>query len=148
MNTLKIIHVARRELGLDDATYRALLQRVTGKDSLRAMTEQQKLAVLDELKAKGFRIRASKAAKSLPRSFKGHSRLIHALWKSCYLLGVVDSPSRESLRAFCKRFVAHAQDGVVVDPDLLSHEQATPIIEALKKMEGRGRAMRDAEGAP
>lgn len=35
--------------------------------------------------------------------------------------------------------MAHGDDSVAVDPDLLSYEQATPIIEALKKMEARAK---------
>lgn len=140
MNSLKIIHVARKELGLDDDTYRALLVRVTGKASLRDMSERQMLAVIKEMKEKGFRIRSSKGGKPLPKAFQGHSRLIHALWKSCHTLGVIENPSRDALRAFCKRFVAHGQGGVAVDPDMLSRDQATPVIKALKQMEERGRA--------
>lgn len=139
MNTTAIINIAKGQLGLDEDAYRGLLVRVTGKDSLRQMTEQQRIDVVEELKRKGFRIRPSKGAPALPKAFQPHSRLIHALWKSCHRLGVVDNPSRDALRAFCKRFVAHGQDGVVVDPDMLSRDQATPIIEALKKMEARGR---------
>jgi len=36
---------------------------------------------------------------------------------------------------------------VVVDPDMLSYDQASPIIEALKKMERRGKATK-AGAAP
>lgn len=139
MNTTAIINIAKGQLGLDEDAYRGLLVRVTGKASLRQMTERQRIDVVEELKRKGFRIRPSKGAPALPKAFQPHSRLIHALWKSCHRLGVVDNPSRDALRAFCKRFVAHGQDGVVVDPDMLSRDQATPIIEALKKMEARGR---------
>lgn len=138
MNSTAIINIAKGQLGLDEDTYRALLVRITGVVSLRAMTERQKIAVLDEMKRLGFRVRSG--GRKLPASVKPYVRLIHALWKSCHRLGVIESGSRESLRAFCKRFVAHGLDGVVVDPDLLSYEQATPIIEALKKMEARGKA--------
>lgn len=139
MNTTAIINIAKGQLGLEEDDYRAILIRVTGRASLREMTERQKFAVIEDLKAKGFRIRATKGSKPLPKAFQPHSRMIHALWKSCHLLGVIDNPSRDALRAFCKRFVAHGQDGVAVDPDLLSRNQATPIIEALKKMEARGK---------
>lgn len=138
MNSTAIINIAKGQLGLDEDTYRALLTRITGVASLRAMTERQKIAVLDEMKRLGFRVKSG--GRKLPASVKPYVRLIHALWKSCHRLGVIESGSRESLRAFCKRFVAHGLDGVVVDPDLLSYEQATPIIEALKKMEARGKA--------
>lgn len=141
MNTTAIINIARQQLGLDDVTYRALLVRVTGKSSLRQMSERERICVVDELKSKGFRIKTS--GRTLPNSVKPYIRLIHALWSNCARLGVIENGSREALRAFCKRFVAHGHDSVAVDPDMLSYEQATPIIEALKKMEARGKAARN-----
>ncbi|MDF2141227.1 regulatory protein GemA [Paenirhodobacter sp. CAU 1674] len=141
MNTTAIINIARQQLGLDEDTYRALLVRVTGTASLRMMSERQKIDVIEELKAKGFKVK--KSGRTLPASVKPYIRLIHALWSNCARLGVIENGSREALRAFCKRFVAHGHDGVVVDPDLLSYAQATPIIEALKKMEARGKAARN-----
>lgn len=139
MNSTAIINIAKSELGLDEYAYRAMLVRVTGKASLRQMTERQRIEVIDELKRKGFKIRTK--GKSLPASVKPYIRLIHALWANCVRLGVIENGSREALRAFCHRFVAHGDTRVVVDPDLLSYQQATPIIEALKKMEARGRGL-------
>lgn len=144
MNTHAIINIAKSQLGLDEDTYRALLERVTGAVSLRAMNERQRLLVVDELKRLGFKLQVK--GKKLPASVKPHVRLIYALWSSCTRLGVIDNGSRTALRAFCKRFVAHGYDGVVVDPDMLSRDQAKPIIEALKKMEARGKAAREAAG--
>jgi phage gp16-like protein len=140
MNSTAIINIAKAQLAMDEDDYRAMLTRVTGQNSLRAMTERQKLAVVDELKRLGFRVKSG--GRTLPPSVKPYIRLIHALWKSCYQLGVIEDASRPALRAFCKRFVAHGQGSVAVDPDLLDYAQATPIIEALKKMEQRGRARR------
>ncbi len=146
MNNLKVIHVARKELGLDEDTYRALLLRVTGVSSLRAMSEAQRAAVVKEMTTRlGFKVKV--AGKKLPQSFKPWSRMIHALWKNCHQLGVIEDRSPAALRAFCKRFVAHGHDGVVVDPDMLSYDQASPVIEALKKMERRGKAAK-AGSAP
>ncbi len=139
MNTTAIINIAKGQLGLEEDDYRALLQRVTGLSSIRAMSERQRIDVVEEMKRLGFRVQSG--GKKLPPSVKPYIRLIHALWKNCHRLGVIENGSREALRAFCKRFVAHGINGVVVDPDLLSYEQATPIIEALKKMEARGKAV-------
>lgn len=136
MNANAIINIARVQLGLDEDDYRALLVRVTGVASLRAMSERQKIAVLDEFKRLGFRVKAG--GHKLQPSVKPYVRLIHALWSNCHRLGVIENGSREALRAFCKRFVAHGDPTVAVDPDLLSYTQAAPIIEALKKMEARG----------
>jgi len=51
---IRTIKVAVRQLGLDDATYRALLVRVTGKSSCADMSNQERGKVLDALKAQGF----------------------------------------------------------------------------------------------
>lgn len=138
MNTYAVINIARQQLGLEDEDYRSLLVRVTGLASLRAMTERQRLEVVEALKKKGFKVR--KGGKALPPSVKPYIRLIHALWSNCARSGVIENGSREALRAFCKRFIAPGDDRVSVDPDLLDYAQAAPIIEALKKMEARGKA--------
>lgn len=140
MNANAIINIAKTQLGLEEDDYRLLLLRVTGRASLRDMSERQKIAVLDELKRMGFRVKAG--GRKLPASHKPYIRLIHALWKTCARLGVIENGSREALRAFAHRFVAHGDTSVAVDPDLLSYDQAAPIIEALKKMEARGRGAR------
>lgn len=138
MNHTAIINVAKGQLGLNEDDYRALLLRVTNVASLRLMSERQKIEVIDELKRLGFRIKTK--GKTLPPSTKPYIRLIHALWNSCHKLGAVENGSREALRAFCKRFIAHGDDKIAVDPDLLTHQQATPIIKALKEMEARAKA--------
>lgn len=138
MSATQIINIAKAQLGLDEATYRALLARVTGKDSLRAMTAAEQRAVIDEMKRLGFKVTRGKT--KLAPSTKPYIRLIHALWKNCHRLGVIENGSRQALRAFCKRFIAHGHDAVAVDPDLLDYAQAAPIIEALKKMEARAKA--------
>lgn len=137
MNSTAIINIAKGQLGLEEDDYRALLVRVTGVASLRKMTDRQKIAVIDELKRMGFRIKAK--GRMLPPSTKPYIRMIHALWKSCHRHGAIDNGSREALRAFCKRFVAPGDDSIAVDPDLLTQAQASPVIEALKKMEARAK---------
>ena len=137
MNTIAIINIAKAQLAMAEDDYRALLIRVTGLASLRAMSERQKISVLDEMKRLGFKVQIK--GRKLPAAVKPYVRLIHALWSSCHRLGVIEDGSRPALRAFCKRFVAHGEASVAVDPDMLDYAQATPIIEALKKMERRGR---------
>jgi len=57
---IRTIKVAVRQLGLDDATYRALLVRVTGKSSCAVMSNQERGKVLDALKAQGFVLEGGK----------------------------------------------------------------------------------------
>lgn len=146
MNTFAVINIARGKLGMDEETMRALYARVTGQTSLRAMTERQRLAVVDELKRLGFRVKSGR--KALPASFKPYIRLIHALWKSCHKLGVIDDGSRQALRTFCRGILFPGNDKIAVDPDTLSHDQADPIIAALKAMEQRGKQRAGKRAGP
>ncbi|XHE13658.1 regulatory protein GemA [Agrobacterium deltaense] len=130
MNTMAVINVARQQLGMDEDHYRALLLRVTKVNSLRAMSEKQRLAVVEEFKRLGFKVKAS--SKKLPLASKPYIRLVHALWKSCHRKGVIEDGSRQALRTFVKK-----RSGVD-DPDFLTFDQANPIIDALKAMEARG----------
>ena len=56
---IKLVHVARRELGLDEPAYRAILLAQGGKESLAALSTGQMSRVLEYLKAQGFRVRKS-----------------------------------------------------------------------------------------
>lgn len=129
MNTFAVINIARLQLGMDEDTIRALYVRVTGVNSLRVMSERQRLAVVDELKRLGFKMK--KSGKSLPLSTKPYIRLVHALWRSCHRKGVINDGSRTALRTFVR------DRTTVDDPDFLTLEEANPIIEALKAMEAR-----------
>ena len=48
------IHIARQQLGMDDTTYRALLQRVAGVTSSAALDERGRRAVLQALRQLGW----------------------------------------------------------------------------------------------
>lgn len=48
------IHIAKSQLGLDDATYRAMLISVTGKNSCTKCSASHLQAVLAELRRKGW----------------------------------------------------------------------------------------------
>lgn len=121
------IHIAKKELGLDDDAYRDVLERITGKRSSKGMNAKQHKAVLDEFKRLGWK--PTKA--TIKKSDKPYVRLIHALWRSCHQKGAIENGSRQALRKFIEK-----QSGVS-DPEFLTYHQANPIIEALKNMEQR-----------
>lgn len=145
MNTFAVINIARQQLGMDEGMMRALYVRVTRINSLRAMSERQRLLVVDELKRLGFKVQPGKSVKaklekSRPLANRPWSRHIHAMWRSCAKLGVIENGSVKALNAFCKRFVAPDDPKLAVDVDFLTQEQAAPIVTALKAMEKRGKA--------
>lgn len=66
------IHQAKKSLGLDDVTYRSLLERVTGVTSSANMTHAQRNAVIAEFARLGFKADDAKsranAAKGRPKN--------------------------------------------------------------------------------
>ena len=43
------IHLVKKQLGLDDGTYRELLSGLTGKSSTKEMTRQERWIVIQEM---------------------------------------------------------------------------------------------------
>ena len=95
------INIARDQLGLDEDDYRQMLFDTTGRISAKDCTEAQLAAMLDLLKAKGFR----PLPKAGPKAAAQHpmARKARALWISLYQLGVVHNPDERALEAFAKR---------------------------------------------
>lgn len=53
------VHIGKKELGLDDATYRDVLERVTGKRSCKKMLIGELEAVIKDMEASGFKPKAA-----------------------------------------------------------------------------------------
>lgn len=120
------IHVAKKQLGLDDDTYRDLLERVTGKRSAGELEERELLAVLNAFREAGWK------GATAPRSGKPHVRKVWAIWQSMRDAGIVTADdSRAALRAFVLRLTG------VADPEWLTADQATKVTESLKQWKKR-----------
>ncbi|KZL25654.1 regulatory protein GemA [Pseudovibrio sp. Ad37] len=124
------IHIAKKDLALDEDSYRAVLKRVAGKSSAKDLNEAQRLRVVTEFKRLGWEPKKQGGA-FRPASSKGYVRKLYALAKSLDDLGYWESPYKEVLRSFVKNRCD------VDDPERLTYDQATPLIEALKQIEGR-----------
>ena len=92
------VHVARKELGLDEDTYRGVLAQVTGKASAGDCDERQLVAVLDHFKLRGFAAKPRGGVADHPSARKAR-----ALWISLWQLGVVKNRSDQALEAFAAR---------------------------------------------
>lgn len=66
------VHIARKELGLDEDTYRAMLRRLTGKDSARDLTEPELLAVINDCRVRGWKGAAK--SRRAPKNLSGSDR--------------------------------------------------------------------------
>ena len=133
---IRLIHVAKRDLSLDDDTYRSILKRFGRKESSSDLTVPELEQVLEHLKRSGFKVRskgkpakpkAVKAMPSRPLAQDAESKKIRALWLFLHELGAVKNPSEEALAAYVKRIAG-------VDAlQWISGEQAERLIETMKK---------------
>ena len=121
------IHIAKKELGLDDDTYRDVLERVTGNRSSSKLTEPARLKVIAEFKRMGWK----GFTKGRKRSDKPYVRKVFALWGELKRAGIWREDSQKSLRNFVKKLTG------CDDPEWLDYGQASQVIEALKKMKER-----------
>ena len=102
MSALSAIHVAKKQLGLDDDTYRAMLVTITGKNSAVALTETERGIVLDEMRRRGFKPGSKGGRKPLEGKF---AKKLQALWIAGWNLGLVRNRDDAALIAFVKRQV-------------------------------------------
>lgn len=88
--------------------------------------------VLESMKKKGFRIKpAGKATSGLPLDSHPQSKKIRALWLEMAAAGVVRDSSEQALALWVKR-----ETGISA-LRWLSNEQASSVIEKLKKWQRR-----------
>lgn len=128
---IKLIHVGRREIGMDDDSYRMMLAGMPalgGRTSSADLSIQGLRLVLDALKAKGFKIRPKKPAKPQGRALAddAQSRLIRHLWLQLADAGVVRDRSEAALASFVCSMVK------IEALQWLTNDQASRVIEHLK----------------
>ena len=120
------IHIAKKELRLQESEYRALLLRVGRVESARDLSDKAAIAVIAEFKRLGW---APKESKRDPAE-RADIRKIYALWGALHS-GPLD---RDALRAWVRgRFEVSA-------PEFLKPEAARDAIEQLKAWQKRVRS--------
>ncbi|WP_313377809.1 gp16 family protein [Achromobacter insolitus] len=123
---IRLIHVAKRDLALDDDAYRDVLQSVTGKRSACDLDAVALDHVLQHLKRCGFKVRLQ-ARPSRPLDLHAESRKIRSLWLMLHDLGAIQNSSEEALAAYVKRMTG-------VDAlQWTSGRQTERVIESMKK---------------
>lgn len=126
---IRLIHVAKSKLALDDDTYRAMLMRIGGKKSSAEMSVPKLLLVLEHLKESGFKV--SSKTPNRPMANDPQSKMIRGLWLQLAKMGVVRNSSEAALAAFVERMTK------VSALQWLSTPQASQVIEHLKEWRQR-----------
>jgi hypothetical protein len=131
-SSIAAIHVAKKQLGLDEDTYRAKLRLIVGKDSTKAMSEPERQKVLQVFRSEGFKP-ASKPRPDGRKKLTGkYAGKLQALWIAGWNLGVFRERDDAALIAFVKR-----QTGLDAIQFLRFPDDARKAIEALKAIIAR-----------
>ena len=129
------LHLAKKDLRLEDEDYRLVLQRVTGKSSAADLSAAQLDAALKEMKRLGWQAKPASGRASNPAANKARAMLI-----SLGLMGVIRNTSEAALNAFARR-----QTGIE-HLSWVNQDHVYKLIEALKAIANRNGWNQSTEG--
>lgn len=127
---IQIIHVARRELNMQEDDYRQFLANIPaleGATSVADLPIPKLDMVLERLKAKGFVVVPKAKKQAIPLANDAQSRKIRSHWLSLHSAGVVRDSSETALAKFVKNCTG------VEALQWLDTAQASKVIERLKQ---------------
>lgn len=123
------IHLAKKDLGWDDAFYRDILWSVCRVKSSAELDFMGRKRLLDHFKKCGWKVRSSAKGRALATD--NQSKMVRGLWLELHHLGYVDDPSESALAGWVKR------ETKVDALQWLTEAQASQTIEKLKKWRDR-----------
>jgi phage gp16-like protein len=123
---LAAIHVAVKQLGLDDATYREFLFATTGRRSAAELSDGQRQQVIELLRSRGFKRTPTEEKRARRMADNRQLAMIRGLWKKLRYAGALADPSERHLSAFVKKMTG------IESPEWLNPQEAITVIEALK----------------
>ncbi|WP_036769219.1 gp16 family protein [Photorhabdus australis] len=132
---IRLIHIAKTTLKLDDDTYCAALATATGgKTSCSDMSHHELKQVYAAFVGRGFKRRF----KPDYQHVKGRVRTaeinkIRAIWITMYQQGFIDDGSESALNKFVMRQTAKVNGAGVAEVGWLTPALVYPVIESLKK---------------
>ncbi len=124
---IQLIHVGKKQLGLDDELYREVLESTTGKTSSKLLTVQQLEAVLDRMKQLGFEVETKNKSGAKNLADDAQSKLIRHLWLQLHEAGKIRNGSEQALAKFVENRVG------VSALQFLSSHHASMIIDHLRQ---------------
>lgn len=121
------IHLAKKQLQLDDDTYRAVLWTVARVKSAKDLDWTGRKALIEHFKAKGWKPAAPKKARAAKPAAHGQEGLLRALWADLHAAGKVRVDTDAALSAWLVRNKWPQR------AEWLSQAQLTAAIEGLKQ---------------
>ncbi|EHA6362457.1 DUF1018 domain-containing protein [Salmonella enterica] len=135
---ITLMHVARRELRLDEDTYKDALRTATGKTSCRDMTLPELSKALAAFKKRGFKVRSKPQNRALKPATV--TAKIRAIWRLMHAQGFLGSDSEAALNAWVRKQTASQNGGKgVANYQWLEREPAlaSDVLERLKRWHRR-----------
>lgn len=131
---LKLVQIAKRELQLSDEAYRDLLEEVTGQRSSRGLDDAKLSKLVDRMKRLGFVPRTKAPQPAAQHRYRSsEASKILAIWITMFKQGFVRNGNDAALDAYVKRMTSQINGAGVAKLAWLDSDQATYVLEALKK---------------
>lgn len=141
---IQLIHVGKRELALDDDTYRLMLSSETGKTSCKQMNIKQLEQVLGAMKSRGFTHQTNARKTPFKRRLSAKSGnvktqidKINAIWITMFKHGFIRDGSATALDVYVRRMTHRAQGEGVDHVAWCTSSQAHTVLESLKRWHRR-----------
>ncbi|MFA0199077.1 gp16 family protein [Vibrio atlanticus] len=126
-NLLKLVQIAKRDLAMEDDSYRDVLEQCTGKRSAKGLNDIQLTKVLDRMKALGFK------PKRKPQARAPEVAKIGAIWRTMHKQGFIHNANDFAIDAYVKRMTTASNGRGIEKAVWLKSAQAAEVLEALKK---------------
>jgi len=123
------IHIAKKELGMDDDAYRAMLMDVAHVESASKLDFHGQHAVLHRMKELGWKPKSTKNKGRKSGKKKTQADKIRACWITMHQQGIVHDAGETALSRYIKRMT----HGKKQRPEFLDIQEASMIIESLKR---------------
>ncbi|MFA0057019.1 gp16 family protein [Vibrio echinoideorum] len=126
-NLLKLVQIAKRDLAMEDDSYRDVLEQCTGKRSAKGLNDIQLTKVLGRMKALGFK------PKRKPQARASEVAKIRAIWRTMHKQGFIRNANDVAIDAYVKRMTTASNGRGIEKAIWLKSAQAAEVLEALKK---------------
>lgn len=142
---IQLIHIAKQKLAMDEYSYRAMLERVTGKTSCKEMSVAELMKVEAEMEAKGFKKTSRRNHSPSGKSAVVKSNIAHkirAIWIEMSKKGFVRDGSETALNKWVRDVVnpiyqKRGQNLQILNVGALDDQMASLVLEMLKRWQAR-----------
>lgn len=134
------IHIAKKQLGLDEELYRQMLKNLTGKSSCSDMVIGELYRVIRHLENVGFKKHRPRRGQYSPRATGKIIDVMRAVWIEMHQAGIVRDGSELALTNWAKRASSQRNGGIGVESlEWLERDTrlASQVLEDLKQWRKR-----------